>query len=133
MFHKLELEKIRNYLGYLLSGINENGLTRDEEREVLSLCGKCHNIIEKIDIENGIITLTPFMYKPIHRDTEPYLVYSVNCSNPDKYSGFLQGWWKCIHCGEGSQFRFYDDSFAPKYYTKCPKCGENFIVIDDSI
>ena len=49
MFHKLELEKIRNYLGYLLSGINENGLTRDEEREVLSLCGKCHNIVEKIE------------------------------------------------------------------------------------
>jgi len=49
MFHKIELEKIRNYLGYLLSGINENGLTRDEEREVLSLCGKCHNIIEKIE------------------------------------------------------------------------------------
>jgi len=49
MFHKTELEKIRNYLGYLLSGINENGLTRDKEREVLSLCGKCHNIIEKIE------------------------------------------------------------------------------------
>jgi len=133
MFHKSELEKINNYLSLLACGVKDNGLTKEEEREVLNLSYKCLDIVDAINIENGIITLTPFIYKPIHRDTEPYLVYSVNCSNPDKYSGFLQGYWNCTHCGEGSQFRFYEDSFAPEYYTKCPKCGKSFVVIDDSI
>ena len=132
MFHKSELEKINNYLSLLACGVKDNGLIKEEEeREVLNLSCKCLDIIDAINIENGIITLTPFMYEVPYGDHRKYIVYSVNCSNPNKHSNFLQGYWKCTHCGEGSQFRFYEDSFDPEYYTKCPKCGKSFVVIND--
>ncbi|HFK1435645.1 TPA: hypothetical protein ACGXNJ_005839 [Bacillus cereus] len=80
-----------------------------------------------------MVNLTPFMYKPHYPETaEPYLVYSVGCDNPEKTSGWMQGYWKCTHCGEGSQFRFYDDTYWPKYVAKCPKCDKEFIAIDDT-
>ena len=132
MLHKIELEKIKDYLNYLACGVKDNGLTKEQEREVLDLSCKCVDIIEAIDIENVIVVLTPFMYKP-HGNYEQYLVYSVNCSRPEKTTGFMQGYFKCTHCNEGSQFRFYDDSHYPKYHTKCPKCDKEFTVIDDSI
>ncbi len=79
-----------------------------------------------------MIHLTPFMYSPHWKPNEPYLVYSVNCDEPEKTSGYMQGYWKCTHCGEGHQFRFYDDRFAPKYIAKCPSCKAEFIVVDDT-
>ncbi len=44
----------------------------------------------------------------------------------------MQGYWECTHCGEGSQFRFYDDTYWPKYVAKCPNCNKEFIAIDDT-
>lgn len=75
--------------------------------------------------------IVPFQYKSKHRpDEEPYTVYAVNEDNPENTSGYIQGYWKCTHCGEGSQFRFYDD--PPNYEAKCPKCRKEFIAVDDT-
>jgi len=130
MFHKTELEKINKYLNLLACGVKDNGLTKEQEREVLNLACKCVDTIDEINKKYGLVTLTPFMYKP-HGNYEEYLVYSVNCSRPEKTTGFMQGYFKCTHCNEGSQFRFYDDTYWPKYYTKCPKCNKEFVVEDD--
>jgi len=113
MFHKTDLEKINEYLNLLACGVKDNGLTEEQEREVLNLSCKCIDIIDKVNKKYGLVTLTPFMYKP-HGNYEEYLVYSVNCSRPEKTTGFMQGYFKCTHCNEGSQFRFYDDSHYPK-------------------
>ncbi|MCQ6527873.1 hypothetical protein [Bacillus mycoides] len=79
-----------------------------------------------------MVKLTPFMYAPHYNPDKPYLVYSVNCDKPETTSGYMQGYWKCTNCGEGSQFRFYDDTYWPKYVAKCPKCNKEFIAIDDT-
>jgi hypothetical protein len=77
--------------------------------------------------------IVPFMYQPFDRpEDEAYLVYSVNNDDPENESGYMQGYWKCTHCGEGSQFRFYDDDHHPEYEAKCPKCRKEFIAIDDT-
>lgn len=62
-------------------------------------------------------SLTPFMYKPHYSETaEPYLVYSVGNANPETTRGYvMQGYWECTHCGEGNQFRFYDDDHHPYF------------------
>lgn len=77
-------------------------------------------------------TLTLFMYTPHYDKENPYLVYSVDCTTPEKRSGYMQGYWKCTHCGEGNQFRFYDDTHHPLYLAKCPSCKEEFIAKDDT-
>lgn len=78
-------------------------------------------------------SLTPFMYKPHYSETtEPYLVYSVGCDKPETTSGFIQGYWKCTNCGEGNQFRFYDDDYDPNYVATCPDCKRDFIAVDDT-
>lgn len=75
--------------------------------------------------------IVPFMYQSKYRpQDEPYIVYSVNEDDPEHYSGFVQGYWKCTYCGEGSQFRFYDE--GPNHQAKCPKCRKEFIAVDDS-
>jgi hypothetical protein len=74
----------------------------------------------------------PFMYQPVGRpNDEPYLVYAVNEDDPENVRrSYTQGYWKCTHCEEGSQYRFYDD--GPNYQAKCPKCRKEFIAIDDT-
>ncbi|WP_258043912.1 hypothetical protein [Bacillus sp. ok061] len=43
----------------------------------------------------------------------------------------MRGYWECTHCGEGNQFRFYDDRH-PYFLAMCPRCKEDFIVVDDT-
>ncbi|MDQ0154948.1 hypothetical protein [Robertmurraya andreesenii] len=76
--------------------------------------------------------LTPFMYTAHYEGAKPYLVYSVDCDEPEKTSGYMQGYWACTHCGEGNHFRFYDDSYHPRFLAKCPSCKQEFIAIDDT-
>ncbi|GAB6549268.1 hypothetical protein bcgnr5378_07760 [Bacillus cereus] len=76
--------------------------------------------------------LTKFMYSP-HWDPEnPYWVYSVGCTKPETTSGYIQGFWRCTHCGKGNQFRFYDDTYWPNYYVNCPDCHKEFVAVEDS-
>lgn len=77
------------------------------------------------------ILLVPFQYFNERMSDKPYTVYMINEDNPNK-SGYTQGYWECTHCGEGSQFRFYDDSNFPNYQAKCPKCRKEFIAVDDT-
>lgn len=77
------------------------------------------------------VLLVPFQYFNERMSDKPYTVYMINEDNPNK-SGYIQGYWKCTHCGEGSQFRFYDDSNWPNYQAKCPKCRKEFIAVDDT-
>lgn len=75
--------------------------------------------------------IVPFEYFNERMSDKPYTVYAVNEDNPEKnLGGYTQGYWKCTHCGEGSQFRFYDD--GPNYQAKCPKCRKEFIAVDDT-
>ncbi|OME55552.1 hypothetical protein BSK59_13835 [Paenibacillus odorifer] len=77
-----------------------------------------------------MVSLTPFQYKnPYSENTEEYTVYAVNCTNPEKRSGFMQGHFYCNYCGKGSFFRFYDES---PYQCKCPRCEKEFTVEDDT-
>ncbi|ARJ25451.1 hypothetical protein B7492_30770 (plasmid) [Bacillus mycoides] len=78
-------------------------------------------------------SLTPFMYKPHYSESaEPYLAYSVGCDKPETTSGFMQGYWECTNCGEGNQFRFYDEDYHPNYVATCPDCKRDFIAVDDT-
>ncbi|GAB6439584.1 hypothetical protein bcgnr5369_00660 [Bacillus cereus] len=77
-------------------------------------------------------SLTPFMYKPRYETAKPYLVYSVGCNKPETTYGFMQGYWECTHCGEGNQFRFYDEDHYPNYVATCPGCKKDFIAEDDT-
>ncbi|MBT2580219.1 hypothetical protein J7E43_23070 [Bacillus sp. ISL-8] len=78
--------------------------------------------------------LTPFMYKPHYAETaEPYLVYSVGNDKPETTRGYvMQGYWECTHCGEGNQFRFYEDDHHPDFLATCPGCKKDFIAVDDT-
>ncbi|EST12027.1 hypothetical protein [Sporolactobacillus laevolacticus] len=72
--------------------------------------------------------IVPFQYKDIYAHKE-YTVFAVNEDQPEKRSGYVQGYWRCTHCGEGNQFRLYDD--APNHIAKCPKCRKEFIAVEE--
>ncbi|MBT2725106.1 MULTISPECIES: hypothetical protein [unclassified Bacillus (in: firmicutes)] len=77
-----------------------------------------------------MVQLTPFMYTPRYAPDKPFLVYSVNCDSPETTIGFIQGCWKCTHCGKGNQFRFYVNS-KNRHLAKCPDCNEEFVTIEE--
>lgn len=78
----------------------------------------------------SVNTLTKVTYTPPYESAEPYTVYAVNCKNPEKsHLGWSQGYYHCTNCGEGNQFRFYDES---PYLCKCPTCNTDFLVVDDT-
>jgi transposase-like protein len=76
-----------------------------------------------------VTQLTRFNYKPPYDGAKEYLVYSVNCAAPEKISGWMQGYFHCVICGAGNQYRFYDES---PHHCKCPNCNATFQVEDDT-
>lgn len=51
MLNKEQLDKINQYLCYLACGIENNGLSKEAEREVLDLGCRCLDEIEKIEVQ----------------------------------------------------------------------------------
>lgn len=49
MLSKKEFDKISTYLSLLACGILDNGLSADEEREVLMLSNKCLECVDEVD------------------------------------------------------------------------------------
>lgn len=41
----------------------------------------------------------------------------------------MQGYWECTNCGEGNQFRFYDDDHHPDFLAMFPGCKKDFIAV----
>jgi hypothetical protein len=54
LLNKEELDKINQWLGYLALGIEDNGLTEEQTREILSLGCRC---LDNIDNLNGEYTI----------------------------------------------------------------------------
>jgi len=53
MLSVFELSEITNHLNYLVSGVKDNGLSKEQNAKIMNLSGRCLDTIDEIEGKDG--------------------------------------------------------------------------------